>query len=121
MLRNGGGIGRTLSGSCWTSDSLLGGMPRKAVQPAPRQGSLDRLMSSKSAVRARLGNDEKVDVDYIEACGAAASAKTLTLHAALTWPAPSVRPPALSSSRSSQLKFTRKHTSGNDSPSSNKN
>ena len=47
-------------------------MPRKAVQPAPRQGSLDRLMSSKSAVRARLGNDEKVDVDYIEACGAAA-------------------------------------------------
>lgn len=77
---------------CWTSTTrCLGGMPRKAVQPAPRQGSLDRLMSSKSAVRARLGNDEKVDVDYIEACGAAASAKTLTLHAALTWPAPSVR------------------------------
>ena len=50
-------------------------MPRKAVQPTPRQGSLDRLMSSKSAVRARLGNDEKVDVDYIEACGAAACTK----------------------------------------------
>jgi len=44
-------------------------MPRKAIQPPPRQGSLDRLMSSKSAVRARLGNDEKVSVDYIEACG----------------------------------------------------
>ena len=50
-------------------------MPRKAVLDTPRQGSLDRLMSSKSAVRARLGNDEKVDVDYIEACGAAACTK----------------------------------------------
>ena len=52
-------------------------MPRKAVQPAPRAGSLDRLMSSKSAVRARLGNDEKVSVDYIEACGAHAASPRL--------------------------------------------
>ena len=56
-------------------------MPRKAIQPPPRQGSLDRLMSSKSAVRARLGNDEKVSVDYIEACGRRSRHQTLTPHA----------------------------------------
>ena len=45
-------------------------MPRKAQPSTPRKGSLDMLMSRASAVRARLGNDENVGVDYIEACGA---------------------------------------------------
>ena len=45
-------------------------MPRKAEPSTPRRGSLDMLMSRNSAVRARLGNDENVSVDYIEACGA---------------------------------------------------
>ena len=44
-------------------------MPRKAPPPVPRQGTVDMLQSRNSAVRARLGNDEKVSVDYIEACG----------------------------------------------------
>ena len=47
-----------------------GVMPRKAPPQEPRRGTLDMMMSRASAVRARLGNDEKVSVDYIEACGA---------------------------------------------------
>eukprot|EP00965_Chrysotila_dentata_P198313 6178710-Pleurochrysis_carterae.AAC.1 len=35
----------------------------------PPYGTLDMLMSRSSAVRARLGNDEKISIDYIEACG----------------------------------------------------
>jgi len=45
-------------------------MPRKTAgaQPA-REGTLDMLSARSSAVRARLGNDSNVSVDYIEACG----------------------------------------------------
>ena len=36
---------------------------------APREGTLDMLMSRSSAVRKRLGNVEKVSIEYIEASG----------------------------------------------------
>ena len=45
-------------------------MPRRAVsQDEPREGTLDMLMARGSAVRRRLGNLDKVSVDYIEASG----------------------------------------------------
>mmetsp|Transcript_13410 Transcript_13410/g.22307 ORF Transcript_13410/g.22307 Transcript_13410/m.22307 type:complete len:307 (+) Transcript_13410:31-951(+) len=44
-------------------------MPRRAARESPREGTRDMLMSRNSAVRARLGNDDKVSIDYIEACG----------------------------------------------------
>ena len=44
-------------------------MPRRAAQEAPREGTLDMLMSRSSAVRKRLGNVEKVSIEYIEASG----------------------------------------------------
>uniref|UniRef100_A0A7S0IXW2 OTU domain-containing protein n=1 Tax=Calcidiscus leptoporus TaxID=127549 RepID=A0A7S0IXW2_9EUKA len=42
---------------------------RERSAPAAREGTLDMLMSRSSAVRARLMNDAKVSIDYIEACG----------------------------------------------------
>jgi len=44
-------------------------MPRRAAPVSPREGTKDMLMSRSSAVRARLGNDEKISIDYIEASG----------------------------------------------------
>jgi len=46
-------------------------MPRKvsASAQAAREGTLDMLSARSSAVRARLGNDDNVSIDYIEACG----------------------------------------------------
>ena len=43
-------------------------MPRRTNEPA-REGTLDMLMSRSSAVRATLGNDANISVDYIEASG----------------------------------------------------
>ena len=36
---------------------------------APRLGTADMLSARSSAVRRRLGNNPKVSIDYIEACG----------------------------------------------------
>ena len=45
-------------------------MPRRAAHDeAPRAGTADMLMSRSSAVRKRLGNVEKVSIEYIEASG----------------------------------------------------
>ena len=45
-------------------------MPRKSTYAeGPRAGTLDMLSARSSSVRARLGNDQKVSIDYIEACG----------------------------------------------------
>ena len=44
-------------------------MPRRAAREEPREGTLDMLMSRSSAVRKRLGNVEKVSIEYIEASG----------------------------------------------------
>ena len=45
-------------------------MPRRSTQPcAVREGTADMLSARSSAVRARLGNDSKVSIDYIEASG----------------------------------------------------
>ena len=44
-------------------------MPRNRLQDAPRLGTADMLSARSSAVRRRLGNNPKVSIDYIEACG----------------------------------------------------
>jgi len=45
-------------------------MPRRSSRDEqPREGTLDMLMSRSSAVRKRLGNLDKVSIEYIEASG----------------------------------------------------
>lgn len=45
-------------------------MPRRAAADEPlRAGTADMLMSRSSAVRKRLGNVDKVSIEYIEASG----------------------------------------------------
>lgn len=45
-------------------------MPRKRVgEDEPRAGTLDMLSARSSSVRKRLGNIEKVTIEYIEASG----------------------------------------------------
>ena len=52
------------------SDPQLRHMPRKRVgEDEPRAGTLDMLSARSSSVRKRLGNDEKVSIEYIEASG----------------------------------------------------
>lgn len=52
------------------SDPQLRHMPRKRVgEDEPRAGTLDMLSARSSSVRKRLGNDEKVGIEYIEASG----------------------------------------------------
>jgi hypothetical protein len=43
-------------------------MPRNSKE-GPREGTIDMLSARSSAVRKRLGNLEKVTIEYIEACG----------------------------------------------------
>ena len=43
-------------------------MPRNSKE-GPRNGTLDMLSARSSAVQKRLCNDEKVSIEYIEACG----------------------------------------------------
>ena len=59
--------GRELSAS--TSGALAHAMVRNSCPNAPREGTLDMLMSRSSAVKARLGNVEGVSIDYMEASG----------------------------------------------------
>ena len=44
-------------------------MPRRGPEEPIRAGTADMLMSRSSAVRKRLGNLEKVSIEYIEASG----------------------------------------------------
>ena len=44
-------------------------MPRSAAVHEPRAGTVDMLSARSSAVRKRLGNVDKISVEYIEACG----------------------------------------------------
>ena len=44
-------------------------MPKRKAREQAREGTADMLMSRSSAVRARLGNNSKVSIDYIEASG----------------------------------------------------
>ena len=43
-------------------------MPRTSTHE-PRAGTIDMLSARSSAVRKRLGNVDKVSIEYIEACG----------------------------------------------------
>ena len=44
-------------------------MPRSSANEGPRAGTVDMLSARSSAVRKRLGNVEKVSIEYIEASG----------------------------------------------------
>jgi hypothetical protein len=44
-------------------------MPRRTCREEPRAGTLDMLSARSSSVRKRLGDNEKVSIEYIEASG----------------------------------------------------